>query len=83
MFWGEVDAVVNAADVYREAFNSAQKQSPCRFYWWGSENLSHLIVFKALIRLILDFWSHNYSTYFWPRFCILSVYIHLWAECET
>ena len=41
-----------------------------------------MIVFKSSIRLIPDFWSHNYSTYFKPLFCMLSLDINLLAKCE-
>ena len=42
MFWGAVDAVVNAADVwdtYCKACGSFQEQSPCGFYWRGCKNI--------------------------------------------
>ena len=65
---------------YCKASGSFQEQSHYGFYWQGCENIWDW--YKALIWLIANCWSHKYSTYFWPLFCILSIYIPLLAECE-
>ena len=78
LFWGVVVGVVNVTNLWGAVRPLAVSRNKALM---GSidEVVKTFKIWQLLRPWIPDCWSHNYSTYFWPLFCILFIDI---PECE-